>query len=582
MSDTSAPSYPGGFAAILTQMEGRREPLTYLDDEALAPLDVDLAALKSALVDGRARAVEGSPSTYARKLRELSQEFAGQPELLLLHGMLIAHLRRRSAPDHTAALFLRLWEQEADWLLAHLDARWLVSAITTFGDHGATTTQRRLGQSLSLLFGMMKLYETERLYSGAKPDQPFDWVRRKPVALALQMDAYALGGGGLDVNLLGRLWQDADSDPVIAPLARHLLELLISDERTVFHRLRLMRRQREKTRKADGIGPKKGGDSPSKHIAVPARVVKTDPATLRWGTVSLIKAPLRDIARFAAYHLDLGAARVHLHLDEPHPAAVALLSGHPQIDLVTCDPEWWATQKKPRMKTHQLRQAWVATQTYHRTDLDWLAHIDVDEFILCPRVMSDDLASLPANMAALHLPPAELLGGTQDLFKLTPLDAGQGSAVLEEIYPNFGAHLRGGFISHLEGKLIARCGIPGLRFGVHALLENGQPASNRMALPGLYLGHAHAPDWDRFRQHLEFRLQQGSYRRADDTAFSLRHILDMLQSDSGDDGLRAFFAEVCEGTYALTTALRARDMLLHRPLDLDAKVEKFFGSITDD
>ncbi|MFU8880947.1 MAG: glycosyltransferase family 2 protein [Rhodobacterales bacterium] len=582
MSDTSAPSYPGGFAAILTQMEGRRDPLTYQDDEALPPPDVDFAALKSTLVDGHAPQMAGSRSTYARKLRELSQEFAGQPELLLLHGMLIAHLRRRTAPDHTAALFLRLWTEEADWLLAHLDARWLVSAITTFGDHGATTVQRRLGQSLSLLCGMMKLYETERLYSGAKPDQPFDWARRKPVALALQMDAYALGGGGLDVNMLGRLWQDADSDPVIAPLVRHLLELLISDERTVFHRLRLMRRQREQTRKADGTAPRKGAGNAARHITVPARVVKTDPATLRWGTVSLIKAPLRDIARFAAYHLDLGANRLHLHLDDPHPAAVALLSGHPQIDLVTCDAEWWAGQKKPRMKTHQLRQAWVATQTYQRADLDWLAHIDVDEFVLSPRALRDDLASLPANMAALHLPPAELLGGTQDLFKLPPRDAGQGKAVLEEIYPNFGAHLRGGFISHLEGKLIARCGIPGLRFGVHALLENGQPASNRMALPGLYLGHAHAPDWDTFRRHLGFRLQHGSYRRADDGAFSLRHILDMVQRESGDDGLRAFFTEVCEATFTLTTALQSHDMLLHRPLDLDSKVRRIFGSISDD
>ena len=577
MSDASAPTYPGGFDAILTQMEGRREPLSYEGDEGLPPLDVDFAPLKLARVDGRAPEVEGSRSTYARKLRELSEEFDGLPALMRLHGLLIAHLRRRSAPAHTAALFLRLWTEESDWLLQRLDARWLVSAITTFGDHGATEVQRRLGQSLSLMFGMMKLYETERLYSGSTPDQPFDWTRRPPTPLALQMDAYALGGGGLDVNLLGRLWQEAGTDAVLAPLARHLLALLIADPRTVFRRLRLMRQQREKMQKAEGIRPKRGHAAPTQHIPVPARVVKTDPRALRWGTVSLVKAPLPRIAAFAAHHLDLGADRLHLYLDEPHPEAVAYLSRHPRIEVTTCDADWWEGQKKPRMKTHQLRQAWVATQTYQRSDLDFLAHVDVDEFILSETALKPHLAALPADIAAVHLPPAELLAGTSDCFKLTPADAGQEKAVLEDIYPTFGGHLRGGFVSHREGKLMARCGIPGLRFGLHALLLNGQPASNRMALPRVRLGHAHAPDWETFRRHLAFRMTQGSYRKTEDERLGLHDILELVQQDEGEAGLRGFFAEVCEGNPRLIAALEAHGMLLRAPLDIAAKICRVFG-----
>ena len=579
MSDASAPTYPGGFDAILTQMEGRRDPLTYEGMEGLPPLEADFAPLKITRVDGRAPSVAGSKSTYGRKLRELSQEFDGLPELLLLHGVLIAHLRRRSAPAHTAALFLRLWAEESDWLLARLDARWMVSAITTFGDHGATETQRRLGQSLSLMFGMMKLYETERLYAPAQPDQPFAWAKRPQVPLAMQMDAYALGGGGLDVNMLGRLWQDTGSDPVIGPLARRLLDLLIHDDRTVFRRLRLMRQQREKAQKAEGIRPKRGHAAPSQIIPVPARAMPANPDTLRWGTVTLVKAPLVQIARFAAHHLDMGADRIHIHLDEVQPDAVDFLARHPAIEVTTCDDRWWAGQKKPRMKTHQLRQAWVATQTYHRTDLDFLAHIDVDEFILTDRPLASDLATLPADIAALHLSPAELLAGTTDRFKLTPRSAGQEKAVLEDIYPNFGGHLRGGFISHLEGKLIARCGIPGIRFGLHALLLNGHPASNRMTKADILLGHAHAPDWDSFHRHLEFRLTQGSYRKTDDEALGLRDILELLRAEDGEDGLRAFFAEVCEGNDRLTDALEAHGMLIRAPLDLDAKVLRVFGCI---
>ena len=588
MSDASAPTYPGGFDAILTQMEGRRDPFTYEGDEALPPLDVDFTPLKSARVDGRALTVAGSRSSYARKLRDLSEEFDGLPELMLLHGLLIAHLRRRSAPDHTAALFLRLWAEEADWLLARLDVRWLVSAITTFGDHGATEPQRRVGQSLSLLFGMMKLYETERLYSGAQPDEAFEWSKRSQSRqanqsrLPMRMDAFALGGGGLDVNMLGRLWQDAKEDPVMAPLAKHVLQLLIDDDRTVFRRLRVMRRQREKAQKAEGIKPKRGRATASEVIQVPAQLVKTDAATLRWGTVSLVKAPLARIAQFAAHHLDLGAHRLHIHMDEPHPEAVAYLARHPAIEVTTCDANWWAGQKKPRMKSHQLRQVWVATQTYHRCDLDWLAHIDVDEFILTPQPLPNLLAAMPADIAALHLPPAELLAGTTDCFKLTPRSVGQEKAVLEDIYPNFGGHLRGGFISHLEGKLIVRCGIPGVRFGLHALLQNGQPASNRLSRPAVFLGHAHAPDWDTFRKHLEFRLQKGSYRKVEDSAFHLSDIFALLREEDGESGLRAFFTEVCEGTDTLTASLEAHGMLVRAPLDLDAKVMRFFGAVPRD
>jgi hypothetical protein len=581
MSDASAPCYPGGFDAILTQMEGRRDPLTYEGAEALPPLDVDFGPLKSARVNRRARSVEGSRSTYARKLRELSEEFDGLPELMLLHGLLIAHLRRRAAPAHTAALFLRLWAEESDWLLTRLDPRWLVSAITTFGDHGATEVQRRVGQSLSMMFGLMKLYETERLYSGATPDQPFAWSKPPKAPLAFQMDAYAVGSGGLDVNMLGRLWQEAQTDAVLAPLARHLLGLMITDDRTVFRRLRLMRRAREVSQKAEGIRPKRGHAAPSQPIPVPARVVCTDPDRLRWGTVSLVKAPLRRIAQFAAHHLDLGADRLHLHLDEPHPEAVAFLSRHPKIAVTTCDAPWWSGQKKPRMRTHQLRQAWVATQTYQTSDLDFLAHIDVDEFILAPEPLRAGLAALPADIAAVHLPPAELLAGTEDLFKLTPRHAGQENAVLEDIYPNFGGHLRGGFISHSEGKMIARCGMSGIRFGLHALLLNGHPASNRMALPGLRLGHAHAPDWETFVQHMAFRMTQGSYRRGEQEALGLCDILEVLREEEGEAGLRAFFAEVCEGNERLSTALKAHGMLIRAPLDLDAKMLRIFGAIPD-
>ncbi|WP_319824191.1 glycosyltransferase family 2 protein [Thalassovita sp.] len=582
MSEQEKQTYPGGFRAIVSQMEKRQDPLVYLDGEALPPLDADLQQIKTRTVQKGAAELGRSRSTYARKYRELAKQFHGQSGLLHLHGLLIANLRRKGQPEHTAALFNRLWAEEPEFLLDHLDARWLVSAVTTFGDHGQTADQRQLGQALSVLFGMMKLYETERLYSGHAPADAFPIADRSARQLALQMDPFALSTGGLDVNLLGGLWQQAEQVPVLRPLAQRLLSLLISDDMTVFRRLRTMRAERDKALKAKGIRQK---SSPKRErIAdVPPHILKTDPATLRWGVVAMIKAPLVDTARFAAHHLDLGAHRLHIFLDDPAPRTVEFLSCHPNITVTTCDNAYWDTQKKPRMKAHQMRQVWVATQAYQDTDVDWLAHLDVDEFLLPPAPVADLLAQIPGDMAVLRMAPAELLAGSQgnELFKLQRKFAGQGKAALEAIYPNFGSHLPDGFVSHREGKNFARTGLDGIRLGIHTVLQDGALISNRTRTDGFFIGHAHAPSWGFFRDHMKFRMTRGSYRKSDEEKFRLLDILEFLHKEDGEDGLRLFFHEVCEATPHLVSALEKHRMLLRYRLDLDTKVQRQFGMLPE-
>ena len=582
MSEQKKTTYPGGFDAIVAQMEGRMTPFTYGPGEALPPLDVDFLPLKQRMMEPAAPELGESRSTYARKYRELAGEFDGETALLHLHGLLVAHLRRHDQPPHTAQLFTRLWAEEADYLVAHLDARWLVSAVTTFGDHGLSEVQRSLGQSLSVLFGMMKLYETERLFSGATPDQPFAWKRKSAKHLAMQMDPYAVtGAGGLDVNMLGRLWQEADKDMVIRPLARRLLNLLIEDDKTVFRRLLTMRARREKQRAAK-IEPQQDKRGP---VPVPASRQITDPAQIRWGTVSLVKAPLDQILRFAAHHLSLGAHRVHIYLDDPDPVTVKALSAHRRIEVTACDDAYWAAQKKARMESHRMRQAWVATQAYNSTDCHWLAHIDVDEFLLPERSMAEYLALAEPDKIALQLAPAEQLsnGPEGEAFKLPPRSLGLPKAVLEEIYPTFGMLLPGGFISHVEGKLIVRTGADGLRFGIHAVHWEGAKATNIQTVPGLYVGHAHAPTWEDFSSKLEFRLTQGSYRKGTEgEELRFCDLVDYLVENEGEGGLRAFYEEVCTLTPRLAQKLEDHGLLLRYPLRLEQKLAEVFGPDPED
>ncbi|NBV60872.1 MAG: hypothetical protein EBR73_07325, partial [Rhodobacteraceae bacterium] len=89
----------------------------------------------------------------------------------------------------------------------------------------------------------------------------------------------------------------------------------------------------------------------------------------------------------------------------PSPDLAQFLAKNPNVRVTARTPEWWATQKKPRHRTHQLRQSWVATHCYHNAHLDWLAHIDIDEFLLPTDDIAHSLAEIPPSTQALRLPP---------------------------------------------------------------------------------------------------------------------------------------------------------------------------------
>ena len=103
---------------------------------------------------------------------------------------------------------------------------------------------------------------------------------------------------------------------------------------------------------------------------------------LRWGVAATVKAPVRTIADWAAYHLGLGAHRVIVYLDDANPAALDILGAHPKLRVIPADAANWRGPRRP--VKHQARQSANIRHAYrHKSrDLDWLAHIDVDEFLM--------------------------------------------------------------------------------------------------------------------------------------------------------------------------------------------------------
>lgn len=302
--------------------------------------------------------------------------------------------------------------------------------------------------------------------------------------------------------------------------------------------------------------------------------VQTDPDHLRWGIVSTIKAPLEQVARFAAHHLDLGADRLHLYLDAPD-AAIAERLAHPHIKFVQCDAKYWVGRPEKLRESHQLRQAFNATRSYRRSTLDWLAHIDVDEFVLAPGPMATLLAGADPDATHVVLSPLEMLDhpGPENHFKRS------GSrAALDRIYPTYGEHVPGGFIGTQSPKNIARTGLPDVRLGIHALRHKGKSVNSGTKIPRLELGHAHAPDWDTFQHHIAYRLVKGSYRNRKGRYNPLGGLIKMLLED-GEDALRHFHTEMSVASPERLDLLRAHDMLVTATLDLDAKVARHFGKL---
>lgn len=230
--------YAGGYPELLEWFAEKQDPFEGIED-VLPTADVALEALASATVLPRASEPSDHPGqSLIRKRVSLQKDFEGQSELLLLHALLIAILRRRDPPELATGLFFRIWREHGASLAGQLNVRWMISAATTFADHGLTADQRTLGMGLSIMFDLIKLHDSERRLSGQSGRKPFarttGW-RKMP--LAFDLDPYSLKGGDLDKNMLSRLWSLSEKDSVIKPLAQSMLELVMTDRKTVFARV---------------------------------------------------------------------------------------------------------------------------------------------------------------------------------------------------------------------------------------------------------------------------------------------------------------------------------------------------------
>jgi hypothetical protein len=304
-------------------------------------------------------------------------------------------------------------------------------------------------------------------------------------------------------------------------------------------------------------------------------------ATAKWGIVSTIKAPAADVLRFAAYHLEQGAHRLYIYLDAPDPAAYGALKAHPKIRVTETDDSYWAKHGK-RPAKHQPRQTINAADAYaKRAEIDWLIHIDCDEFIAAPQPLGEILAGLPSDCLCSRMRPVEVLAGPPNASGARPykgyaLPMPERRRITEALYPTFGRYLNGGFLSHVAGKLAYRTGLPDFHVKIHNCFQGETQNPGQQELPSVQLCHQHAGDWDTWFAHYKYRLQKGAYRAELKAPFdqgkgglSMHALLQTIEEDGGTAGLRSFFDEVCTARPDLLNDLASHNLLSWHALDLD-------------
>lgn len=303
-----------------------------------------------------------------------------------------------------------------------------------------------------------------------------------------------------------------------------------------------------------------------------------------WGVVATIKASPRDTLTFAAHHLELGAHRIHIYLDAPDEVAFAHLKTHPKVRVTTCDDAYWTKWGKDRPDMHQPRQSLNATRCYRRRpEVDWLAHIDVDEFLWPKQPLDQILGSVPSDVVCLRARPQEQLAGPGNWFKGFIPPGPERASVIKDVFPTYGSFVKGGFLSHVAGKVIVRTGLDKIGIRIHNAFQGGKTQVPSTDSPEVALLHCHAKDWTDWRRSLAFRRSKGAYRASlppnkarDKGGLSMHELLATLEEKEGETGLRAFYDEMNATTPEGRQRLAERDLLFQYELDLDQKLGKHF------
>jgi len=210
----------------------------------------DFSRQKHIIIDGsEVQYTHGSSNNLEEHFVALRDEFIDQSELCYTHAKIIVLIRRDFEAKNHFALFEKLWKEEKDYLLKHLNTRWLISAADTFTDFSDDDSIKSLSVACSCLLNTVKMQESERFITNA---QNFIDVKEKMTRLDNEerislFDGTSVFKVGTDDTLRNMRWR-IDKVAKINIAGEILLEIFLrlQEHDTVFKRLK-DRHSRSKT-----------------------------------------------------------------------------------------------------------------------------------------------------------------------------------------------------------------------------------------------------------------------------------------------------------------------------------------------
>ena len=205
---------------------------------------------KQITIDGsETRYTHGSSNDLDEHFAALRDEFVGQTELCYSHAKIIVLIRRDFETKNHYLLFEQLWEEEKDYLLKHLNTRWLISAADTFADFSDDDSIKGLSVACSCLLNTVKMQESERFITNAQNfiDDKEKMTRLDNEERISLFDGTSVFKVGTDDTLRNMRWR-IDKVAKINTAGAILLEIFLrlQEHDTVFKRLK-GRHRRSKT-----------------------------------------------------------------------------------------------------------------------------------------------------------------------------------------------------------------------------------------------------------------------------------------------------------------------------------------------
>ena len=195
------------------------------------------------------RYTHGSSNDLDEHFAALRDEFVGQSELCYTHAKIIVLIRRDFEEKNHFAIFEQLWEEEKDYLLKHLNTRWLISAADTFADFSDDDSIKSLSVACSCLLNTVKMQESERFITNAHSsiDDKEKMTRLDNEERVPLFDGTSVFKIGTDDTLRNMRWR-IDKVAKINIAGEILLEIFLrlQEHDTVFKRLK-DRHSRSKT-----------------------------------------------------------------------------------------------------------------------------------------------------------------------------------------------------------------------------------------------------------------------------------------------------------------------------------------------